>query len=158
MHTWNLLDLLVLERSFICLNNVSSTSYLFLINMEDQSMIVGAFFRLSPSTYYLNFKSSRLSVVCSDEEHQVACLFTRLNEITVQFKSGSLCWEFHKLNRCQNPSGILKMSLDIHDEGPGFVGIKFCQECNNMLYPKEDKDNRQLLFACRNCDFQQVWF
>ena len=24
-------------------------------------------------------------------------------------------------------------------EGPGFVGIRFCQECNNMLYPKEDK-------------------
>lgn len=42
------------------------------------------------------------------------------------------------------------------ETGPGFVGIKFCQECNNMLYPKEDKENRQLLFACRNCDFQQV--
>ena len=25
------------------------------------------------------------------------------------------------------------------NEGPGFVGIRFCQECNNMLYPKEDK-------------------
>uniref|UniRef100_A0A8C4Q8V8 DNA-directed RNA polymerase subunit n=2 Tax=Eptatretus burgeri TaxID=7764 RepID=A0A8C4Q8V8_EPTBU len=39
--------------------------------------------------------------------------------------------------------------------GPGFVGIKFCQECNNMLYPKEDKENRILLYACRNCDYQQ---
>ncbi|CAF5078832.1 unnamed protein product, partial [Rotaria magnacalcarata] len=29
----------------------------------------------------------------------------------------------------------------------GFVGIKFCQECNNMLYPKEDKENRILLYA-----------
>ncbi|MEE6489971.1 hypothetical protein FKM82_015748 [Ascaphus truei] len=26
---------------------------------------------------------------------------------------------------------------------------------NNMLYPKEDKDNRILLYACRNCDYQQ---
>ena len=34
-------------------------------------------------------------------------------------------------------------------EGPGFVGIRFCQECNNMLYPKEDKANRVLLYACR---------
>ena len=34
-------------------------------------------------------------------------------------------------------------------EGPGFVGIRFCQECNNMLYPKEDKQNRVLLYACR---------
>lgn len=33
--------------------------------------------------------------------------------------------------------------------GPGFVGIRFCQECNNMLYPKEDKENRVLLYACR---------
>merc|ERR1712002_570964 len=39
--------------------------------------------------------------------------------------------------------------------GPGFVGIRFCQECNNMLYPKEDKENRVLLYACRNCDYQQ---
>nr|CAB3265022.1 DNA-directed RNA polymerase II subunit RPB9-like [Phallusia mammillata] len=38
--------------------------------------------------------------------------------------------------------------------GPGFVGIKFCQECNNMLYPKEDKQNKILLYSCRNCDFQ----
>nr|XP_046149396.1 DNA-directed RNA polymerase II subunit RPB9-like [Oncorhynchus gorbuscha] len=39
----------------------------------------------------------------------------------------------------------------------GFVGIRFCQECynNNMLYPKEDKENRILLYACRNCDHQQ---
>ncbi|PFX32777.1 DNA-directed RNA polymerase II subunit RPB9-like [Stylophora pistillata] len=41
------------------------------------------------------------------------------------------------------------------DNGPGFVGIKFCQECNNMLYPKEDKDNKIVLYACRNCDYQQ---
>ncbi|XP_052537318.1 DNA-directed RNA polymerase II subunit RPB9 isoform X1 [Tympanuchus pallidicinctus] len=38
---------------------------------------------------------------------------------------------------------------------PGFVGIRFCQECNNMLYPKEDKESRVLLYACRNCDYQQ---
>merc|ERR1711874_892584 len=41
-------------------------------------------------------------------------------------------------------------------EGPGFVGIRFCQECNNMLYPKEDKENRVLLYACRNCDYRQL--
>ena len=42
------------------------------------------------------------------------------------------------------------------DQGPGFVGIRFCQECNNMLYPKEDKENRVLLYACRNCDYRQL--
>jgi len=41
-------------------------------------------------------------------------------------------------------------------DGPGFVGIKFCPECNNMLYPKEDKETRVLLYACRNCDYKQV--
>ncbi|XP_071801715.1 DNA-directed RNA polymerase II subunit RPB9-like [Asterias amurensis] len=53
------------------------------------------------------------------------------------------------------------MSLDFSRQdtqsgaGPGFVGIRFCQECNNMLYPKEDKENKVLLYACRNCDYQQ---
>ncbi|XP_026198082.1 DNA-directed RNA polymerase II subunit RPB9 isoform X2 [Anabas testudineus] len=47
------------------------------------------------------------------------------------------------------------MDLDSGTYEPGFVGIRFCQECNNMLYPKEDKENRVLLYACRNCDYQQ---
>ncbi|CAN1281478.1 DNA-directed RNA polymerases II, IV and V subunit 9A [Linum perenne] len=34
--------------------------------------------------------------------------------------------------------------------------MKFCRECNNILYPKEDRDNRVLLYACRNCDHQEV--
>ncbi|KAL9874741.1 DNA-directed RNA polymerase II subunit RPB9 isoform X3 [Glossina fuscipes] len=42
-----------------------------------------------------------------------------------------------------------------NSDGPGFVGIRFCQECNNMLYPKEDKENKILLYACRNCDYKQ---
>ncbi|WVZ49745.1 hypothetical protein U9M48_001076 [Paspalum notatum var. saurae] len=32
--------------------------------------------------------------------------------------------------------------------------MKFCRECNNILYPKEDKENKVLLYACRNCDHQ----
>eukprot|EP01018_Ginkgo_biloba_P003900 Gb_33871 [translate_table: standard] len=27
---------------------------------------------------------------------------------------------------------------------------------NNMLYPKEDKEHKILLYACRNCDHQEV--
>ena len=48
-----------------------------------------------------------------------------------------------------------KSASSAHD-GPGFVGIKFCQECNNMLYPKEDKENKVLMYACRNCDYKQI--
>lgn len=38
--------------------------------------------------------------------------------------------------------------------GPTFVGIKFCSECNNMLYPKEDKERKKLKYACRNCEWK----
>ncbi|KAL4199916.1 hypothetical protein AMTRI_Chr03g53680 [Amborella trichopoda] len=34
--------------------------------------------------------------------------------------------------------------------------MKFCRECNNILYPKEDQEHKQLLYACRNCDHQEV--
>ncbi|KAK1653758.1 hypothetical protein QYE76_071564 [Lolium multiflorum] len=34
--------------------------------------------------------------------------------------------------------------------------MKFCRDCNNILYPKEEKDKRVLLFACRNCEHQEV--
>ncbi|QCE13345.1 DNA-directed RNA polymerase II subunit RPB9 [Vigna unguiculata] len=34
--------------------------------------------------------------------------------------------------------------------------MKFCRECNNILYPKEDRDQKILLYACRNCDHQEV--
>lgn len=29
---------------------------------------------------------------------------------------------------------------------------QFCRECNNMLYPKEDKQEKVLYLACRNCE------
>ncbi|CAM8905623.1 unnamed protein product [Rhodiola kirilowii] len=34
--------------------------------------------------------------------------------------------------------------------------MKFCRECNNILYPKEDKEQKILLYGCRNCDHQEV--
>uniref|UniRef100_A0AC35EW17 DNA-directed RNA polymerase subunit n=1 Tax=Panagrolaimus sp. PS1159 TaxID=55785 RepID=A0AC35EW17_9BILA len=36
-----------------------------------------------------------------------------------------------------------------------FSGIKFCPECNNMLYPRENKDERKLNYTCRNCDHSE---
>ncbi|KAI3388497.1 hypothetical protein SNEBB_002835 [Seison nebaliae] len=35
------------------------------------------------------------------------------------------------------------------------VGIKFCPECANMLYPKEHKESRILLYKCRSCPHQE---
>jgi len=34
--------------------------------------------------------------------------------------------------------------------------IQYCNECNNMLYPKEDRESRTLLYACRNCNYSQL--
>ncbi|KAE9608339.1 putative DNA-directed RNA polymerase [Lupinus albus] len=34
--------------------------------------------------------------------------------------------------------------------------MKFCSECNNILYPKEDKEHKILLYGCRNCDHEEV--
>ncbi|XP_066357551.1 DNA-directed RNA polymerases II, IV and V subunit 9A-like [Miscanthus floridulus] len=34
--------------------------------------------------------------------------------------------------------------------------MRFCRECNNILYPKEHRRNRALYYACRSCDHQEV--
>ncbi|CAL4982754.1 unnamed protein product [Urochloa decumbens] len=34
--------------------------------------------------------------------------------------------------------------------------MRFCRECNSTLYPKEDRRNRVLYYACRSCDHQEV--
>ncbi|KAI2642846.1 hypothetical protein GGS21DRAFT_195771 [Xylaria nigripes] len=31
------------------------------------------------------------------------------------------------------------------------ITFRFCSECSNMLYPKEDEDARKLMFTCRTC-------
>ncbi|KAM0684940.1 hypothetical protein COBT_003851, partial [Conglomerata obtusa] len=30
--------------------------------------------------------------------------------------------------------------------------LHFCKECNNILYPKEDRDQQVLYLTCRNCE------
>jgi len=36
-----------------------------------------------------------------------------------------------------------------------FVEIKFCRQCNNMLYPKENKDLKKLLYHCKICEYEE---
>ncbi|CAI7583527.1 unnamed protein product [Penicillium bialowiezense] len=31
------------------------------------------------------------------------------------------------------------------------IHFKFCRECSNLLYPKEDRATNQLMFTCRTC-------
>ncbi|THV73848.1 hypothetical protein D6D28_02982 [Aureobasidium pullulans] len=33
------------------------------------------------------------------------------------------------------------------------IKFRFCRECSNMLYPREDKETNQLIFQCRNCQW-----
>ncbi|KAJ1979613.1 DNA-directed RNA polymerase II core subunit rpb9 [Dimargaris verticillata] len=30
--------------------------------------------------------------------------------------------------------------------------FRYCSECNNLLYPREKRSTRELMFACRNCN------
>ncbi|CAN6242261.1 unnamed protein product, partial [Urochloa humidicola] len=46
--------------------------------------------------------------------------------------------------------------LQEHGTAASMTTMKFCRECNNILYPKEDRDKRTLFFACRNCEHQEV--
>ena len=36
-----------------------------------------------------------------------------------------------------------------------YQGMKFCQECNNMLYPREDAEEKVLVYFCKNCPYYQ---
>ncbi|KAK0717661.1 hypothetical protein B0T26DRAFT_710481 [Lasiosphaeria miniovina] len=35
------------------------------------------------------------------------------------------------------------------------ITFRFCAECSNMLYPKEDEESRKLLFTCRTCNYNE---
>merc|ERR1711868_208968 len=35
------------------------------------------------------------------------------------------------------------------------ISFRFCRECSNMLYPKEDPTSNLLMFACRSCQYSE---
>ncbi|KAJ4303926.1 DNA-directed RNA polymerase II core subunit rpb9 [Collariella sp. IMI 366227] len=35
------------------------------------------------------------------------------------------------------------------------ITFRFCSECSNMLYPKEDENGHKLMFTCRTCSFSE---
>ncbi|OUS41901.1 hypothetical protein BE221DRAFT_63352 [Ostreococcus tauri] len=34
------------------------------------------------------------------------------------------------------------------------VRLRFCPNSNDLLYPKEDRNNKKLVYVCRNCEYQ----
>ncbi|KAJ4298289.1 hypothetical protein N0V90_006189 [Kalmusia sp. IMI 367209] len=41
------------------------------------------------------------------------------------------------------------------DEANKKILFRFCSECSNLLFPREDKAESKLLFACRTCSFSE---
>lgn len=37
---------------------------------------------------------------------------------------------------------------------PCAVKLRFCPNSNDLLYPKEDRDRKKLIYACRNCEYK----
>ncbi|KAK9832004.1 hypothetical protein WJX81_007830 [Elliptochloris bilobata] len=33
--------------------------------------------------------------------------------------------------------------------------LRFCPESNDLLYPKEDRERKVLVFQCQNCDYKE---
>ncbi|XP_067275427.1 DNA-directed RNA polymerase II subunit RPB9 isoform X1 [Pseudorasbora parva] len=50
---------------------------------------------------------------------------------------------------------VLWASGSVRSAAATHMNLSPSHHSNNMLYPKEDKENRILLYACRNCDYQQ---
>ncbi|KAK3700554.1 DNA-directed RNA polymerase II core subunit rpb9 [Vermiconidia calcicola] len=46
-------------------------------------------------------------------------------------------------------------SNDQRDGDSKKISFRFCRECSNMLYPKEDRMQSKLMFACRTCQFSE---
>ncbi|KAJ3656307.1 hypothetical protein Zmor_015393 [Zophobas morio] len=46
-------------------------------------------------------------------------------------------------------------SRDSRKDGPPPVPTPVCPECNNILYPKEDKPTKTLYYACRHCAYKE---
>ena len=41
-----------------------------------------------------------------------------------------------------------------NENRPGAVKLRFCPNSNDLLYPKEDRERKKLVYVCRNCDYR----
>lgn len=73
-----------------------------------------------------------------------------------------LSWEYHAVElsvQKKEPRNLKAKlrALPLNSlETNKMSALKFCSKCNNLLYPKEDKEHKILLYACRNCDHEEV--
>lgn len=46
------------------------------------------------------------------------------------------------------------LAKKLRGRAEGFAQMTFCPECNNVLYPKENRQHRKLTMYCRNCHYE----
>ena len=42
------------------------------------------------------------------------------------------------------------------ESASNMASLHFCQECNNLLYPKADAQRRIIVYACRICQYSEI--
>lgn len=53
------------------------------------------------------------------------------------------------------PQSSASYSGDAEPKRSEQITFRFCSECSNMLYPKEDEDAHRLQFTCRTCQYTE---
>ncbi|KAG8357514.1 hypothetical protein FVEN_g4913 [Fusarium venenatum] len=53
------------------------------------------------------------------------------------------------------PQSITSYEAADSDKKLEQITFRFCSECSNMLYPKEDQDAHKLQFTCRTCQYTE---
>lgn len=60
---------------------------------------------------------------------------------------------------CNSKRGELRSAMagrqGTTSAGAGAVKLRFCPESNDLLYPKEDKENKRLVYFCKTCNYME---
>ncbi len=53
------------------------------------------------------------------------------------------------------PQSTTSYQAEPEDQKLEQITFRFCSECSNMLYPKEDEEAHKLQFTCRTCQYTE---
>ncbi|KAJ4159408.1 uncharacterized protein LMH87_008310 [Akanthomyces muscarius] len=53
------------------------------------------------------------------------------------------------------PQSTTSLQGESEDKKLEQITFRFCSECSNMLYPKEDEEAHKLQFTCRTCQYTE---
>ena len=75
--------------------------------------------------------------------------FGQLGDAVYNEREGFVC-------EVEEDFSIIKKMNDDYEIEDKALGMRFCSECNNMLYPRENRLNKTLEFKCRHCDNREA--